>query len=247
MDSNNWNMLIDITFKTVTYRKNFDLINDSDSFVTEYDGTISHIRIKEQLPPVTVGEFQFSVWNIGLGLKFGVDFIKLLRERKIEDTYAELMKLVDDKTFDILGYNKIILIHTIVLHPDYRKRGVLEEFVELFYRDFYDKQSIIIALVKPFQDNMVDEDYYNRQRTVEVREIYGDPKNVKYIPAKTYYELSKFLKKEDAELNEYKLFTSATKCGFKRLGDSHLFVFTPEIAINRMVQKFKHIKTANNQ
>nr|MDA3780963.1 hypothetical protein [Bacteroidales bacterium] len=85
MNKNNWNLLTNITFKTHNYHRNFDLININENFITEYDGTISEIRLNERIPPRPVGEYGFSIWNIGLGKKFTIDFNKLIQDHAFED------------------------------------------------------------------------------------------------------------------------------------------------------------------
>ena len=59
------------------------------------------------------------------------------------------------------------------------------------------------------------------------------------------------MNKRDVELNEYKLFSVASKCGFSRLDNSHLFQFSPDKIIERMLEKRdmlqKHENTIENQ
>jgi hypothetical protein len=240
MNSNDWKLLVDITFKTQSYRRNFDLVNENESFITECDGTISHIRLSEHKSPVQVGEYGISIWNIGMGMNFGVDFYKLLSKHQIEATYSELNSIIENNLFDFKKYDKVILIHSFILREDYRKRGITEEFVELVYRDFYDKRNIIIALVKPFQDNPIDADYFFHNKIISVRDDGSN--KVDKIPAVEYYSLNNLLIKKDTEMNEYKLFSVATKCGFVRIDDSHLFMLSPEKTIERMKEKQKNIE-----
>jgi len=94
-----WNLWNNITFKTQAYRKNFDVINRNENFITEYDGMISEIRVNKRKPPRLVGEYGFSVWNIGLGKRFAVDFNKLIKEHAFENTYGELIKIINIKRF----------------------------------------------------------------------------------------------------------------------------------------------------
>lgn len=241
MKNMDWKILTDITFKTHSYRKNFDLVNKNENFITECDGVISKIRIAERKPPIVVGEYGFSVWNIGMNKIFKIDFNKLIRQHKIENTYSELKKVIDADLIDINSCNKLILIHSLVLRPDFRKLEITEEFIEMIYRDYYDENNMIIALVKPFQDNPVDVDYYMKRKSVPLRRNLGDFDNVTNIPAMKYYGLTEFIDKKDTEFNEYKLFSVASKCGFSRIGESHLFQYSPEVTINRMIEKHKMI------
>jgi hypothetical protein len=231
-----------ITFKTQSYRKNFDFVNDNENIITECEGAISETRIAEQKSPFMVGEYGLSVWNLELGRKFGADIKKLIAEHSFENTYEELANVIKKKHLKINDVKKLVLIHTLILHQNYRKRGIFEEFVEMIYRDFYDDNTIIIALVKPFQDNPIDADYYFKRKFVQTRETVKS-KEVNNIPAIDYYSLHEFTKKNDTEINEYKLFSLVSRCGFNRINESHLFQFFPEKTIERMMKKLEFIKT----
>jgi hypothetical protein len=239
MDIIDWKLWNNITFKTQGYRKNFDLITDDENIITEYDGVISEVRIVNQKPPFIVGEYGFSVWNIGLGKMLGVDFDKLISDHSTENSYGELFNMVKKKEIVLTNYKKIVLVHTLIVHKNYRKRGMTEEFVEMLYRDFYDDNIAIIMLVKPFQNNLIDADFYFNRKSVPVRETLRSSE-VTNVPAAEYYSLNELTKKEDTEFNEYKLFSTATKCGFSRIDESHLFIFSPEEIIKRIKSKYKH-------
>lgn len=237
MKRKDWKLWSNVSFKTQGYRKNFDIINTNENFITEYDGSISEIRLEERKPPRPIGEYGFSVWNIGLGSKFAVDFKKLVKEHAFEDSYKELVRMIKKNKIDIDSYKKIVLVHTLVLNKDYRKRGVTEEFVEMLYRDFYCDDVAIIMLVKPFQDNLIDADFYfNRKHVLIKEELRG---HAIAVPATEYYSLNELLEKTDTEINEYKLFAAAQKCGFQRINESYLFLFTPEKIEERLAKKQK--------
>ena len=237
MDRMDLTLWSNITFKTQSYRKNYDIININENFITECDGTISELRIDERKPPRPVGEYGFSIWNIELGNKFNVNFNKLFKEHAHEDTYSELINLIKKNEININDYKKIVLIHTLVIHKDYRKHGITEEFAEMFYRDYYSDDIAVIILVEPFQDNQIDADFYlNHKRvlvrnTLKVNDVIG-------IPAVKYYSLNELMENDDTEMIEYKLFTVANRCGFNRINDSHLFIYTPDKTIDRMKSKF---------
>lgn len=238
------NLWENITFKTQCYRKNFDLTNDNENIITECEGKISEIKISEHKPPFIVGEYGFSVWNIKLGKKFGVsmDFNRLIKEYADENTYDELLVLIKNKRIDITKFDKLVLVHNLVIHPVYRKHEICEEFVEMLYRDFYDDNVCILMLVKPFQDNPIDRDFYLNRRFVELKEKLGMGEAPKLIRASEYYSLNDFLEKKDVEMNEYKLFNVASKCGFIRIDESYLFRFTPDKTINRILERHKKLR-----
>lgn len=234
-----WDLITNLTFKTQSYRKNFDMISENEHFITECDGEITLMQFEQKKQPVIIGEYSFSVWNIGMGNDFNVNFKHLIEEHETENMYGELKSLLNKNIFNINDYNKLILVHSLVISADYRKRGVTEEFVEMLYRDHYDKKNAIIGLFLPFQDNPTDMDYYLNRKSIPIRQnlkVFQPPIDV---PAMKYYSLNALLRKRDSELNQYKLFSVASRCGFERLDDSHLFIFTPEKTIERMNEKYK--------
>ena len=232
-----WEVWNNLTFKTTGYRKNFDLVNVNDNIITEYNGTISELKIAENIPPKIIGEFGLSTINIDLANELDIDLNKLLKTHRKENTYGELIELVDLKELKLEDYDKVVLINGLVIHPDYRKLGVTEEFVEMIYRDFYAENIAIIALVKPVQDNFNDAEYYFKMRSIRVYHQLMLVNDFETVPAIEYYGLNKFLTKKDTEMNEYKLFAVAQRCGFQRIGDSHIFVLNPTIVINRIKEK----------
>lgn len=237
MDKKSWDIWTNLAFKTQGYRKNFDLVTENENIITEYNGTISILNIPERKPPIIVGEFGFSVWNISLAKMLKIGLNKLVKAHKAENTYEELMRLMNEKKFNIKDYDRIVLIHGLVVHPNYRKSGITEEFVEMMYRDFYAENIAVIALVKPIQDNEIDADFYFRQKMVHVKKILGVTLDYDVIPAIQYYGLDKLMEKKDVEANEYRLFSVATRCGFMRIDDSHLFILNPDKAIERIKEK----------
>lgn len=245
MERQDWNLWNNITFKTQGFRKNFDIINANENLITEYDGSISELRLKNRKPPIPIGEFGFSVWNIGLGSRFAVNFNKLIKEHALEDTYSELMRVIKKKEINVNDYKKIVLVHTFILNKKYRKRGITEEFVEMLYRDFYAEDVAIIMLVKPFQNNLIDADFYFNRKYVYFREKIEDVPQA--IPATEYYSLHELVEKDDVEINEYKLFAVAHRCGFQRINESYLFLFSPEKIEERMIEKSEFVQHVENE
>ena len=158
-----WN---NITFKTQGYRKNFDIINTNDKYITEYEGTISELRIGKRIPPRPVGEYSFSVWNIELGEKFDVDFSELIKKYVVDDLYYELNQVIKKSEFALRKYRKVVLIQTLVLNKNYRKRGITEEFIEMLYNDFHDDDVAIVMFVKPYQNNEHNRIYFKHKKVL---------------------------------------------------------------------------------
>lgn len=226
-----------LNFKTLSYGNNYDLFDENDRFIREYSGDINKISIDGKHPPLVIGEYTFSIWNFDLANKLDVDLISLLHKLKYQDAYAEIINNLDNINLDGLG--QLIIIHSLVIHPKFRKMGITEEFVEYMYKDFYTLQNKIMALVMPLQLNKIDFDYYFKQKTIKFREGIGIDHPYRILPASKYFGLREFLEKDDSELNDYKLFSIASRCGFKRIGESYLFKFSPEKIHERTLNKKK--------
>lgn len=239
----NYELWSKLTFKTIEYRKNFDLMYVDENFITEYEGVVSETRINERKPPFQVGEYQFSVWNFGLARDFDVDLTEKFKEYEHEDAYEELLTILDDNLLPFNKINKLVILHTFIIHPDYRKSGITEEFFEYLYRDYISgDENYLIALVKPIQENEIDFEYFWNEKTVSFKT--SNQKNAPYeeILTKDYYKLDDLIENDDTEMINYKLFSIATRCGFKRLNESHLFVFNPNKIINRLHEKRNELK-----
>ena len=195
--------------------------------------------MNEQKSPFTVGEYGLSIWNLDLGRKFNADINKLILDYSFENTYEELADVLHNKLIDISKVKKLVLIHTIILHKNYRKHGIFEEFIEMIYRDFYDENTMVVALVKPFQDNPIDADFYFKRKFVQTKETTKS-NVINTIPAIEYYSLNEFMLKNDVEMNEFKLYSLVSRCGFKRIGESHLFQFFPEKTLDRLMNKLMY-------
>lgn len=237
-----YNLLNKLTFKTTSYRKNFDLSFKNENFITELEGIINKIKIGEKKLPLLIGEYGISVWNIGLAKSFDIDLIDVLKKHSIENSYQELNNLLYNDKISLDNVNKLIIIQNLIIHPEYRKKQISEEFIEFLYRDYYyGDNNKMIWFVKPIQDNTVDWDYYYNKKIISLKERIDDVSDKK-ISAYDYYDLKNIVKKDDTEENEYKLFTVASKCGFKRIGESHVFDFKPNNIINRIELKNKEFK-----
>jgi|ERR1035437_492361 hypothetical protein len=232
-----WDIWDNITFKTISYHKNFDLVNDDESLITEYCGTISLIRLAEYKPPLLMGEFELSTWNFKLGRKFNANIDKLIKSHKNEFIYTELMNVIKNGNIDVNNFNKIVFVNNIILRPEFRKNGLTEELVELLYREHYATDNAIIALVMPLQNNPTDKEYYFEKKIVEIKLSLQNNREIEFVSSIKYYCLNDLLEKKDVETNEYKLFSVAAKCGFTRIGESYLFQYSPEKTIQRMIEK----------
>lgn len=232
-----WNSL---TFVTKHYRKNYNFIEDfNDNFITECEGKITQVRFENNQPPRTAGEYSCSVFNLSLANKLGFDLIESIGMQNDLDSYSELYQLIKNGSLSLKGVNKLVVIHTLVVHPDLRKKEITEEFIEAIYRDHYDDNVKILALVKPVQDNNIDYEYFFMEKNVKIRTTSKIGSPYKIVPAYDYYGLDLLLDKNDNEINYYKLYALASKCGFKRIEESNIFEFQPDKILKRLKEKFQ--------
>ncbi|MFW6219413.1 MAG: hypothetical protein ACOC33_00965 [bacterium] len=222
-----------ITFKTTTFSKNSDFLLDNEQFISEHDGEVFKINFDDNKPAKLIGEFGLSIWNITLSNYLNVDLLPLIKTySKDVDSYSELLKIIENNEFDLSSCKKLIVIQYFVLNDEHRKNKITEEFFEYIFRNFYDDTNTkILCLVKPLQYNEMDYDYFFNIKTII------DKTNNKKIPAKNFFGLNKYLEKKDRELNEYKLFSVASKCGLKRIGESYLFELKPKKILKRIEEK----------
>lgn len=249
MDLANWNIWESLTFKTSGYHKNFDLLIKNENIITEYSGTVSLIRLNKKLAPLPIGEYSFSVWNLDLAKKIKANINKLIKTYGQDNIYVEIVDMIKNKKLQTMNYQKIVFIHSFILHPDYRKKEITEEFIESMHKGYYDDKNNdigIIVFVKPVQDNKIDLEYYRDSRTVKLRETHV-LSDYTELPAYDYYKIDDLLKKNDTEINEYKLFSVASKCGFSRINDSHLFIYSPDKITVRMDEKQKIIESMEEE
>lgn len=235
-----------ITFKTLAYRKNYDFISTNENIITLYEGMVSELRLNEKIFPKPIGEYGFSVWNVELAKTLNANIYDLIKEHKAENTYNELIEVIENRGLDVFDYKKIVFLNSFVLKKEYRKRGITEELVEMLYRDFYADDVAVIVLAKPFQDNNFDGDFFLKDRQVRLNDT-RNRSNEYLVPAADYYSLTELLDNKDSELNEYKLFAIAKNCGFWRLSETNLFILKPEKIIKRLQKKYKLTQVAENK
>lgn len=245
LKSDLWNRL---TFKTVNYSKNFDTIIKNENYITEHEGVITEVRIDDNKPPFIAGEYGFSVFNLKFSRLYNIDLNNVVEEYGDMDSYSELHKLIENNIINFKNIDRLILIHRFMLHSNYRKKEVFDEFIEYMFRDYvFNTNNKMLMLVKPIQLNHMDWDLYKRGKNIKVKHQIGKNSDYDMIPSYQYYGLDEFIKKEDDEFNEYKLFSIASRCGFVRLDDSYLFEFKEDKILRRFEKKNEtYNKTINN-
>lgn len=225
----------DLSFKTIGYHKNFDLMITGESIISEYEGIISKLQLLQKKLPLQVGEYSISTWDLELGRKLNVNIFELFEIHADEPTYNEFNKLIKDNQSYVNDYDKVVFIHSLVLTKDYRKKQLVEEFTEFIYREYYNEKVLILALVLPVQYNSESLDFYTNIKWI-VNKDDGTLKS----PASKYYGLDEIISDNpDQEYNEIKLFSVAQKCGFERIDESYLFKFNPTKIIERLEVKWR--------
>jgi hypothetical protein len=228
MDLANMTTWNDLAFKTTIYQKNFDLVSAHDNNIIESEGVISKLRIKTREAPIIIGEFSLSMWDIVLSEVTNMDIRGKIKEYSNNESYVELGDLIDYDEFNCHDYKKILIIHSVILLPEFRNKEVVNEFVESIYRTYAEPTTAILAFVTPIQKNEHFLDYYTSKKMTA-----GD----KIVRASDYYDIDGFLDKTDEEKNLYKLYTVAVNCGFNRLGISNLFMLDQMKPLERIKDK----------
>lgn len=232
VDKKIWNLWKNISFKTTAYRKNFDLIDNNDNIITHCDGIISKLRIDEQKKPLIIGEYMISIWNVELVKMLNLDIITLLYNYKFVKSYNELLFAINNNYININDYDKIVFINTFVLHKEYRKCGIVDEFFEMIYREFYNKNTLILTLALPFQYNPIDFDYFKYRKF-----LYVDDDKKNKISGMNYYGLNNFFDKNNIETNTHKIHSILEKYDFNQIKNTNLFIFNPNYFIKRITYK----------
>ncbi|MFW6246560.1 MAG: hypothetical protein ACOC22_00090 [bacterium] len=245
-NNKNYTLWDDLTFKTTTYRKNFDIIIDGENIITEHIGAISKIQMFERKPPIILGDYGFTTLNIRIAKELNIDVVELIHEFNPQLAYEQLEDIINNYNFNVYDYDKILIIQNLVISKEYRKMGVVEEFIEMLYREHYGERVGIISLVLPFQYNPFDFEYYNKYNKIKIKDDVGEDVKERNVIAMEHFSLNELVDdKDDRETNEYKLFAVADRCGFKRIGESYLFLFTPEKIKKRLNEKWSYTKKLN--
>lgn len=249
-DVPNLKVLENLAFKTKLCHRNFDMISINESFTTDLEGSITLVRIEENLPPLQIGEFYINVFNFDIARTFNVDLLPLIYGHNKEGSYVDFIDLIKTSSkkslIDLDTVNKIYYVNNFIIRPEFKKLGVVEEFAEFLYKNFYNVNNEILLLVKPFQSIKDDYKYFTTERWVENRMNLQSP-DTEITLARDYYKLNKLLDyNDDLELNTYKLFAVASKCGFVRtIDDSFIFRFEPGKIIKRIKTKLKINRNKN--
>lgn len=212
---------MDISFKTTIYNKNYDFLEENDNFISQHVGEISKLRIHESKAPIKIGEFELDVLNVGLANEFKCELNEIIEYHQDRETYRELNALIKNGKFSPTKFERIILLHTLFITPEYRKMGVTQEVIEHIFKNYYTQNSIIITLVKPFQYNRIEREIYEEQ----MEHNFEDE-----------YKLGEFLLRKDVELNYLKLYSLAANCGLVRIDENNLF-YLPPVKIKNKIKK----------
>lgn len=223
------NLLDNLTFKTISYGRNRDNFTKNEKYITEHEGVITEIKFEERKPPVIAGEYGFTIFNIGFAKQCGCNLIPIIEEYSNMDSYSELLSLIENNHMNINNINKLILIHRFILHANYRKMNIFNEYIKYMNRDFFwGNENMMLILVKPIQSNHIDWDLFKRDKNIKVKHQLGENSTYDLVPSYEYYGFDDLIKNKDMEMMEYKLFSIASKCEFNRISNSYLFEFKPE-------------------
>ena len=239
----NINLWRTIKFKHTAHSSNYDMLSDSDSLITEYTGEIIKLRFVDNKPPLPIGDFSFSVWDFNLDRKLNNDLINVMGEYLDlkNHPYKSIYNIIKEDKISLKSINKLIIIHSFILHPSFRGKGLAEEFTEFVYKLYgIDDYNIILLNATPIQYNEEDYDYYNNFKSIEIKDDLKSPATI--IKAKEYYNFAN-LTSGDEETDLYKVWGVASKCNFNHIENTNIFILNKNGALNRLLHK--HAKFFN--
>jgi len=236
-DFNNINLWRTLKFKYTAHSSNYDILTSSDNLITEYTGEIIKLRFIDNKPPLPIGDFSFSVWDFGLDRILNNNLIDVMNSGfgLKNHPYFSIYEFLKKGVLNIKTINKLIIIHSLILHPSFRGKDISQEFVEFIYKQFADNENNIILLnATPIQYNEEDFEYYNNFKSIEIKEDLKLPATI--IKAKEYYNFEK-LSSGDDEKDLYKVWGVASKCNFNHIENSNIFILNTNGVLNRMLHK----------
>ena len=237
MQHKNREVLNNIVFRTTSFDRNEPLIYNNDNILTEGSGTITHVDFSaREHSNILVGEFEYTIWNLNYSRELNVNAIPLIKEhvRIGQEQYNQIQNLNENEILNFNMINKLIIIHSFILNKKYKKLSIPEEFTEFLYKKYFQKNNKILIYSKPIQDNPIDLDYYCNEKKII--------NNKKHYSGRSYFDLDNLINEKDSEMNKYKVYSVASRCGFKRLGESDIFELKPTIIKNKINNKVQLIK-----
>lgn len=231
----NINIYQDISFSVKYINRNYDLYDVNDTYNQYYNGEIKLTRVNENKLPKIIGEFSMVMWNLSLMSNFDDDPISHINLEE-EEIYYDLQRVLNDRLIDLNKYDKLIFVTNLLLIDEYKKIGLSEELFEFLYKSYYNKNTLILSLVKPLQEMVSEFKYYSTEKTIKIKSNVRT-NNPLVVSVGEYYNLNELYKLTDDEINQYKLFNKATKIGLSRVGETNIFKFFPKNTIDRINYK----------
>lgn len=224
------NNLVFINKETI---RNVDIISNNDRFISYGEGEIKKIRMDEKIikSPLFIGEYFYYKISIEDIKKEEIELHEALSFLDNDDSIYDFLSLIyenNDFYYDLLKYNKLIIISYIITSEETRKNDViLSEFIKSFHKMHYSDDVVLFGYFKPIQYNNYFNEFVLKGKKIEIKE---KTKSLpKLIPAKTYYNLSSLSKSNDYEYDSLKIYSLAIKHGFKEINkDKNLFQYLPK-------------------
>jgi hypothetical protein len=233
----NINLWRTIKFKHTAHSSNYDILSDSDNLITEYTGEIVKLRFTDNKPPLPIGDFSFSIWDFGLDKQLNNELIKIMGDyiELKNHPYKSIFNIINEGKLNLKTINKLVIIHSLIIHPSFRSKGVSQEFIEFIYKLYGDNDNNIILLnATPIQYNEEDFDYYNNFKSIEIKDDLKLPAII--IKAKEYYNFNT-LSSGDEETDLYKIWGVASKCNFNHIEGTNIFILNKNGVLNRLLHK----------
>lgn len=217
-----------IVFEVTTRTSNVDVLTPNDSMITICDGIIRDVKPNKT---IKIGDFNINIIHIGMADILNVKFDDIIKGLAFGELCDDLTTINNDNSTHLNSYKKVIIVSAFILIKKYRKKNILDEFLEFLYKNYYNKDYLILFQALPFQYNEIMSELVFTFNATDSKGKITD--NTIY----DYYELNEFEKEDDQELNKFKLYGHMTKHGCKRIGDTDMFRFYPHYIENKIIDK----------
>ena len=241
--------LTTLNFNYEFKHSNFGLFAPNELFIMYNQGYIMKTRIEENKYPKLVGLFDLEIHNFQMAENYNTKeyLINSLIESNINyiDRNKDIVEL--SKNIDLSKISKFLFLKNLIIHPDFRGKGITQELIKNIFFTHYIDNTIIVCNAIPLQHNKNEESLYltddNYIITVN-NDIEYNSKNKNLIieenhSAKKYFKINNLINNNfDQEISEYKLFNLLTSMNFERVETTNYFYLKEKEKIFQFLESF---------
>lgn len=185
-----------------------------------YEGQIT--KLFEPHYPKTIGIFELYIYDIQKSKDFELidKTLEIIKDysSEISGKFTNIYKFVEDQNINFLEKDRVIILTSCILLPDYRGRDVISELIKSIYLTHFTNNSLFIVNANPIQNIHSELDTHLYEYPIEISDGNG---NYKLEISGNYFKLDSLPEMDEAY--EYKLFAKMLKLGFKKFGDTSYF------------------------